>query len=443
MFPPGPSQPVTAEHIRLDPLGFLESQRSEFGPVSTHLTEHGQRVFLISSPDIAREVLLAPEERFTKQGTPDDAMLTPLLGEGLLTSHGDSWRAQREYTNPMFQRRRVEQFGGAIQRQAAQLVADWTSRDETQPIRVDHDLTGLTLQVVVTAILGGELGDIGEGFGRAVDAVNAAVSHGDPRDTPDTDVVRADFASFVTARQTIDRIVRLLIRARRFVGTDDSGLPDLLGVLLEHRTPAGEALSDRELRDQVMTMVMAGHETTAKALTWSLYLLSQHPSIAADVRIEVNRVCGDSPPTVAQLPELAMTRAVINEAMRLYPPIWVISRRAVSDDQLSGFDVPADSLVCVSPWLIHREADLWPDPTEFKPRRFVEIESPDPFTFLPFGGGPRLCIGRGFALMEAQLVLATLCRDVDFELWPGHEVLPEALVTLKPAEGMPMRVRRP
>ena len=161
------------------------------------------------------------------------------------------------------------------------------------------------------------------------------------------------------------------------------------------------------------------------------------------MRIEVNRVCGDSPPTVAQLPELAMTRAVINEAMRLYPPIWVISRRAVSDDQLSDFDVPADSLVCVSPWLIHREADLWPDPTEFKPRRFVDIESPDPFTFLPFGGGPRLCIGRGFALMEAQLVLATLCRDVDFELWPGHEVLPEALVTLKPAEGMPMRVRRP
>lgn len=441
-LPPGPDEVVTAERIRLDPLEFLTSFAREFGPISFHRTDVGESVFMVSTAELAGEVLSSGEDRFTKHETADDYMLTPLLGEGLLTSHGDEWRRQREITQPMFQRHRIEAFGPQIVDSARILAERWAAHPADAPIPVDLDLTTLALEVVAFAIVGGDLSGVGQGFGLAVDAVNAAMSHGNPDDTPDDPVVLAHYAGFDKAKNLIERIVTLLIDARKMLGASDEGPPDLLTVLLETIDPvSGAPLTDEELRAQVMTMVMAGHETTAKALTWSLYLLSQHPTVVAQVHDELAEVLDGRDATIADLPRLAVTRSVIQEAMRLYPPIWVISRRVAADDTLGGFDVPAGSLVCVSPWVLHHDEQYWPDPDRFDPARFRVGSGPAPFTYIPFGGGPRVCIGRGFALIEAQLVLATLCQRLEFELWPGHEVMPQALVTLRPENGMAMRVQ--
>ena len=440
--PPGPDEVVTAERIRLDPLAFLTAFADAYGPISFHRTDAGESVFMVSTAELAAEVLSSGEDRFTKHETADDYMLTPLLGEGLLTSHGEEWRRQREITQPMFQRHRIEAFGPQIVESARALARRWSELPGDQPIQIDLDLTALALEIVALAIVGGDLSGVGQGFGLAVDAVNAAMSHGNPDDTPDDPVVLAHYADFGRAKGLIERIVTLLIDARKMLGRPADGPTDLLTVLLETVDPiTGAPLSDEELRAQVMTMVMAGHETTAKALTWSLYLLSQHPEIAAQVRDELSTVLDGRDATIADLPRLAVTRSVIQEAMRLYPPIWVISRRVVHDDSLAGYDVPAGSLVCVSPWVLHHSPRYWNEPERFDPARFRTESGPAPFTYIPFGGGPRVCIGRGFALIEAQLVLATLCQHLEFELWPGHDVTPQALVTLRPEHGMAMRVR--
>ena len=280
--PPGPDEVVTAERIRLDPLAFLTAFADAYGPISFHRTDAGESVFMVSTAELAAEVLSSGEDRFTKHETADDYMLTPLLGEGLLTSHGEEWRRQREITQPMFQRHRIEAFGPQIVESARALARRWSELPGDQPIQVDLDLTALALEIVALAIVGGDLSGVGQGFGLAVDAVNAAMSHGNPDDTPDDPVVLAHYADFGRAKGLIERIVTLLIDARKMLGRPADGPTDLLTVLLETVDPiTGAPLSDEELRAQVMTMVMAGHETTAKALTWSLYLLSQHPEIAA------------------------------------------------------------------------------------------------------------------------------------------------------------------
>lgn len=437
---PGPNGIVTMAAIRENPLAFLVEMAGRYGAVSRHRTERDE-VVMVTNPDLAAQVLVAGEERYTKEGTPDDAMLTPVLGEGLLTSHGDAWRRQRQVTGPMFRRRRVEAFAPMMVARAVALAERWLAVPARDPVRVDHDLTGLTLAVVANALTGGDLSGVGRGFGAAVDAVNNFMSHGDPADTPGTEAVMADEAAYLKAQRVLDGIVWALVQARQAPGGDGDQPPDLLSALLEAQDPAtGAPLGRREVRDQAMTMLMAGHETTAKALTWSLYLLDRHPDVAVQARAEVARVLNGRLPAVADLPALRWCRAVLQEAMRLYPPIWVISRRAVADDVLGGYAVPAGTLVCVSPWVLHHDRAHWDRPETFDPSRFLEVDAASrrPFTYLPFGSGPRQCIGRGFALLEMQLVLTTLLQRVDMRLVPGHPVEPQALVTLRPAHGMLM-----
>jgi cytochrome P450 len=437
---PGPEHLVAMADIRADPLGFLADLAARYGPISQHRTEQ-DTVVMVSDPDVAARVLRAGEDRYTKEGTPDDAMLTPLLGEGLLTSHGDAWRRQRQTTVPMFRRRRVEAFGPIMVQQATALADQWLAVPARQPVRVDHDLSALTLTVVANALVGGDLSGIGPGFGAAVDAVNNFMSHGDPRETPRTETVVAHEAAYPRARRILDGIVWTLVEARMALGDVGDGPRDLLSALLAARDPeTGRPLRRQEVQEQVMTMLMAGHETTAKALTWSLYLLDQHPEVAGQARQEVAAVLAGRPPTVADLPALPWCRAILEEAMRLFPPVWVISRRAVVDDTLAGYAVPAAALVCVSPWVLHRARARWPRPDAFDPSRFVEgdVAARRTCGYLPFGLGPRRCIGRGFAMVEAQLVLATLLQRVEMRIVPEHRVEPQALVTLRPAYGMLM-----
>jgi enediyne biosynthesis protein E7 len=449
--PPGPAEEIDALTIRDDPLRFLGELTARHGALSSHRTG-GERVYVLNSPELARRVLKDDYPSYTKAGTPDDHMLSPLLGDGLLTSNGETWARQRHLCAPSFRRAAVEEFGSLMTAAAADLADRWgAAADRQQNVRVDHDLTSLTLRIVVAALLGSDQADLGPGFGRAVDAINRFIGHYDGV-SPMTGDLAARRDAYAAAERFLRGVVGLLIAARRLSG-DPSGGPsgghgDLLAAMMGSGRPdqnqLDQKLSDRELYDQVLTMVMAGHETTAKALTWTLHVLAGQPEVADAVRRELRAVLGGRLPTAADLPALGLTRRVVDEVVRLYPPVWLISRRATRDTELGGYPVPEGALVCISPWTLHRIPDWWPDPERFDPDRFLPgpAEARPSHAYLPFGGGPRVCIGQAFALTEAVLVLATILPRLSLAHVPGAPVEPEALVTLRPRNGLVMSVRR-
>jgi cytochrome P450 len=413
-LPPGPAEPVPIARIRADPLAFLVELTARYGDVVRHETESGP-VVTVNRPELARRVLGHRDRNYVKRGTPDDAMLTPLLGRGLLTSEGETWKRQRRIAQPAFDRRRVEGLGDLIREETLALVERWRpALASGEPVRLDHDLSSLTLAVVSRAILGSDVSGIGRRFGEAVDTVNRFMGHYDPL-LPGAEGAEAR-AAFAGALRFLDGIVSLLVASRRASGERGD---DLLAALL------AAGFDEREIRDQVLTMLMAGHETTAKALGWTLYLLERHPEVAARLDAELAR---------EELPELGLH--VVRESLRLYPPVWLISRTAVADDLLGGYRVPAGTLVCVSPYLLHRHPAYWEEPERFAPDRFATDGGRPEFAYLPFSGGPRRCIGERLALYEALIVLAVLRREVELRLVPSHPVEPEALVTLRPRHGL-------
>ena len=429
-LPPGPQGVQDLRVMRDDPLAFLTRMSREYGDLTRHETD-GETVYLVNRPDLARWVLKENHSNYTKDRTPDEEMLRPLLGNGLLTSSGEDWARQRRMYAPAFRRPEVETFDAMIVEAAAYLRDRWLDAAGT-PVRVDHDLTALTLGVIVRAMLGADLLGIGEGFGRAVDAVNRFIGHYVPEDDTDPADTAARREGYVRAQAFLNMVVRTIIMARRTAGEPDR--PDLLAKML----PAG--MSDTELRDQVLTVVMAGHETTAKSLTWALYLLDQHPATAAAVSAEVDTVLNGRTPTAADLPALELTRRAVEEAMRLYPPVWLIARRAIGPDTLGGYAVAPETVICISPYLLHRDPRYWPDPERYDLDRFApeQVAARPSHVYLPFGGGPRICVGQHLAMVEAVLVLATLVQRVRMELVPGFPVEPEALVTMRPKHGMTM-----
>ncbi|WP_261719005.1 cytochrome P450 [Streptomyces sp. FZ201] len=431
--PPGPEKPVDMARMRADPLEFVTRMHREYGDITSHLGD-GERVFMLHRPDLVRHVLKDNVANYTKANTPDDAMLRPLLGNGLLTSNGEEWARQRKLCAPAFRRTAVTTFDGIITEETEALVRRWRpAMRENAVLPVEHHLTSLTLAILTRAVLGVDLGTAGEGFGRAVDAANRFMGHYVPDPDPDPEDTALRRRGYVQARTFLQLIARTVIASRRAAGAGaaDASLMDAM---------IGQ-LDDDALRDQVLTLVMAGHETTAKALTWTLYLLDRHPEEADRVRAEVDRVLGDRTPTAADLPALEHCRRAVEEAMRLYPPVWLISRRAVGPDSIEGYDIPAGALVCVSQWVLHRHPDHWERPDAYVPDRFAGTSALPSHLYLPFGGGERTCIGRHLALVEATLVLAVLMRSARLELEPGFRVEPEALVTLRPKYGMRMTAR--
>jgi cytochrome P450 len=432
-IPPGPSESISLTDVRRDPLAFLTRMRTTYGDVTSHVID--ERVYLINRPDLAHRVLAANHRNYVKAGTPDDMMLTPLLGKGLLTSDGELWKRQRRVSQPPFAPERVQGFDGLVTAATTELLDRWTSGlDSGESMRLDHQFSGLTLAIVARAIFGSDLTGIDTSFGEAVDVLNRFMGHYDP--LQDSAAGREARAAFAKAVGFLNGLVRLLIQARRLEGT--GGRDDLLSRLIEGLETDSGPEAERELRDQVVTMLMAGHETTAKALTWTTVLLDGHPAVAERLDAELDSVLGDRVARAADLEQLPTCRQVVQEALRLYPPVWLLSRRAVKDDQLGEFDVPANTLVCVSPYVLHRDGRYWEHPEAFDPGRFSEERSagrPD-YAYIPFSGGPRHCIGRHFAMLEAQLVLATVRRRVRMALVEDHPIEPEALVTLRPRHGV-------
>jgi cytochrome P450 len=403
------------------------------------------RVALVSDPAAIRRVLMDNSQNYHKDWL-QRRVLSAGLSNGLLTAEGQQWRMQRRALAPLFARRTVLSFSVAMIDAAAALVERLKLRDgQIEDIAVEA--TRLTLDVLERTMFS-------DGLGRSPEEIRLAMKHyfeaigrldpfdvlGLPNWVPRLSrwKVRPMLRLFESA---IDAIVST--RRRRIAEDPDSVPRDILTLLLEARDPeTGEGLSEVEVRANILTFIAAGHETTANSITWSLFLLSQSPEWRRRVQAEADRELDGDVEGLAE--RLVETRAVIDEANRLYPPIAAISRAALAPDVLAGEPIRRGTMVVIAPYVLHRHRALWADPDAFDPNRFLDgaRERIDRFAYLPFGVGPRICIGATFALQEASIVVATVMRHFTLELAPGHAVWPVHRVTVRPSGGLPMIVRR-
>ncbi|MFV8754574.1 cytochrome P450 [Nannocystaceae bacterium ST9] len=444
-LPPGPrGLPLigSALETRRDILGLLQRGMLEYG--DTVRFRFGPWDFVtLHRPEDIRAVLLERHADFRK--SPSYEGLKLILGTGLLTSEGEFWQRQRKLATPAFHHKRLVGFAETMTRCTSELGEVWAAREHAGDATIDvfEQMTALTFRIVGLTLFSTELSDHAGAMGPAL---AVAVEHANYLATslmlaaPPWLPTRRN-RRFRAAVQVIDDLVLGIIAERRRSGEHH---PDLLGMLMA-ATVEGDpsaGMSDAELRDEVATLVLAGHETTANALTWTLVLLAQHPEIDARVHEEIERVCGSAPPSFEQLAALPYVGQVIDESMRLYPPAWMFERQAIADVELGDYAIPRGTLVAISPWTLHRHPGHWPRPLHFDPDRFDEAaKAARPrYTYLPFGGGPRQCIGTNFALIEAKLVLATLLQRFRLELLPGQDLRPDPAVTLRPRQGLQMRL---
>lgn len=428
--------------IREDVLGFLTASAERYGDVFrmrfaalvAHVARH---------PDHVAYVLKDNAKNYDKQ-TAGYKALSRALGRGLLTSEGDFWLRQRRIAQPAFHKKRIAGFATVMVRATEEMLARWTPKLESgEIIDVAAEMMRLTLQIVAETLLGIRIAAEADEVGEALEVMLPYIRETSEAILPlPLAVPTARNRRFKRAVAAVDRIVMRCIEARRGAPGDGN---DLLSMLMSSQDEeTGERMTDRQLRDEVVTMILAGHETTANALTWTFYLLSQNPDARARVEAEVDTVLGASSASLEALRDLKYTRRVIDESLRLYPPAWIVERSAIMADRLGDFEVPRRSVVLLSPFLTHRHPTFWPDPLRFDPDRFTDeaIAARPSFAYFPFGGGPRQCIGNNFALMEAQLILATVARSVRLSLAPGTKVELNPLVTLRPKDGMPMTMTR-
>lgn len=431
--PPGPKGHLLGNNLReyaQDPLGFLSGSARVYGDVAT-LRFMGQTFYLLSRPDLIDYVLVENNRNFTK--TRLLRRNRRLLGEGLLTSEGGFWRRQRRLAQPAFHRKRVAAYGEVMVALAERSLEGWR---DGETIDVHEEMMRLTLEIVAKCLfdadVGAEARDVGSAMKVALEdfaAQRRLVRI--PKSIPTPHNVR-----FERAARRLDEVVRTIIEERRKSGEEDRG--DLLSMLMLAEDECGERMTDKQLRDEVMTLFLAGHETTANALSWTLWLLSLNPEVEAKLATELGRVLGGRDPTVADLPRLPYVERVIKESMRLYPPAWVMGRESVGECEVGGYRMPAGTTALMSQWVVHRDPRYHDDPERFDPDRWTaEYEEGLPrFAYFPFGGGPRQCIGAGFAMTEARLILATAAQRYRMELAPGQRVEPYASVTLRPKNGI-------
>lgn len=431
----------SARDLQRDTLAFIRVLAAQ-GDVVRYRFVFWPSVF-VNHPDYIKHVLQENNRNYDKDA-PSNRMLKTVLGEGLLTNDGASWLRQRRLIQPAFHRQRIAGFGALMVAATSAMLDRWDARpDAAAPLDVSAEMMGLTLRVVGQALFGAEMGGDVAAVGSSFTTVNTFLTHSFYQPFALLPGVPArGKRGFVAARRELDQIVYRLIAERQRENADRG---DLLSLLLQARdAETGETMSSQQAHDETLTLLLAGHETTAVALSWTFALLARHPEVAERLRAEVASALAGRPPTIEDLPALPYTRMVIDEALRLYPPAWAILRRAIGDDELGPYHIPAHSNIFISPWAIHRHPAFWDNPEAFDPDRFSPARSAGRphFAYLPFGGGPRQCIGNSFALTEAQLILATITQRYRLRLLSDQPNEPQALITLRPRGGLRMEPQR-
>lgn len=428
----------SARALRKDPLAFIESALREHGDfVRVRLGPY--RVYLLLGPDYVLHLFQKNPANYLKDGYEHNE---PLTGRGLLTSEGDFWRRQRRLAQPAFHKERLRGMAEIMTSATGELLDRWREHakhgPESLPLEITAEMSRLTLGVVSRTLVGTDVGEEAGEFGPALEYTLRYAFRRTGRffNLPFGFPVPKNLR-YMKAIRALDRIVYSLIEGHR--PGEDRG--DLLSMLMLARdAETGEGMGRKQLRDEVMTFLTAGYETTARALAWTFYLMDQHPEEASRLRGELDEVLGGRVPTFEDLPRLVHAKRFIQESMRLYPPVWGLARRAVGDDVIGGYFVPKGSRLIISAYVTQRHPKLWEEPERFDPGRFSPERSKNRhrYAYFPFGGGPRQCIGRNFAMMEATLVLAMVTRTFKLSLLPGHPVETEPSLTLRPRFGLPM-----
>ena len=424
--------------LQRDPLAFFEHVQREYGGIA-RLRLGPRRAYLVSDPEYVREVLVSqarivPKTNFIRE------QLGRFLGNGILTNEGDSHRRQRRLVQPAFNHQKIARYAGSMVTLTAKMLDGWKVGHSYD---IDEEMMHLTMEIIAETAFGTEVDGV---FQRVADAIAVlqAISIIEfkagymlPEWVPTANNRRRKKAAKV-----MSDTVLTFIRERRASGEERD---DLLSMLLQAQDEDdGSVMTDEQVRDEAVTLFAAGHETTSNAMTWTWYLLAQHPQVEAALHEELDRVLGDRPPTLADLRDLPYTEMVVKEALRLYPPAWLLMSRTPSEPlTLGGVAIKPGEWIFVAPWVIHRNPDQFPDPARFDPGRFApgEEDQRPRYAYLPFGGGPHVCIGNGFAMMEARLILATVAQRYRLALDPGQTVVPEPEITLRPRYGMHMTVQ--
>jgi cytochrome P450 len=422
------------DEYRTDLLRFLERCAHDFGdfvPVRVAF----RRGFLVSSPELINDILVRQHHDFRK--------VFPLrlnklfLGDGLLMSEGEQWRRDRRLTQPAFHSDRIDGYGDIIVEEAVRTASGWRRGGSCD---IQQAMMELTLRAVVRCMFDTEAVFDFDRISRSLEVIQTRMQQRYQAllPLPDSTWMPRNVPLRLAIHE-LDRTVYGFINQRRKSGTDR---PDLLSMLMQARYEDGTALSDRQLRDQVTTMLFAGHETTALTLTWSWYLLSQSPTVEAWLHAELETVLGGRTPTAADVPRLTAVTQVVKEAMRIYPPVYAFGRDAVRDTEVGGQRIRAGTSLIISPWVLHRDARLFDDPYEFRPERWTgEFERDLPkHAYCPFGGGPRMCMGKGFAMTEAVLILATLAQTHKVRVVEGYPLELWPTFTLRPRHGLPVNL---
>jgi cytochrome P450 len=446
-IPPGRDRParppwrdfgLIRRNFSRDILAGLQFMHRTYGPfVRTRLP---MQLYFVSEPAVIDEILVKKADSFRKDRT--SRLLGRVVGNGLLVNEGEPWRRQRRLMQPAFHQRHLQTYAdlmvGAVERAAAGWQAD-------QLRNVHDDMMAVTMAIVAEALFGTEVGGHANQVGGAIAAMmeefgrilGLAARFQPPAWVP----TRANRRFRASARQ-IDGLIQRIIDQRK---QNPAQREDLLSLLIQARDEDGAGMSDTQIRDEAMTLFLAGHETTALALTYALFLLAQHPADQARVADEVARVLGNRRATFDDVGALTETEWVVLETMRLYPPAWALGRQALAEVEVGGFRFPRGAEFVMSPWVVHRDPKLFPDPDRFDPQRWRDnLQQRLPrFAYFPFGGGPRVCIGNRFAMMEAKLVLATLLQRFRVAPGPETQLALAPSVTLRPRGGVQLRLVAP
>ena len=416
-------------------MTFMRNAVQTYGEV-VYWTMWPYRVYLLENPEHIHQVLVKQARSFHKSPF-YRSILGKFLGNGLLVSDGEYWQRQRRLSQPAFHTGRISAYADTMVEYTLRALADWR---DGEVIEVDREMMHLTLAIVAKTLFDADVSADSDEV-RAAMEVLQEVSIEDARaifSLPEW-LPTAHNRQRRAAVETLDEIIMAFVKERRASGQDEG---DLLSMLLAAEED-GAGMTDSQVRDEAMTLFLAGHETTANALNWTWYLLAHYPEVEAKLHAEIDAVLGGRPATLADLKRLPYTAQVIKEAMRLYPPAWNVARQAIEDVEIGGYTIEAGSLVFVPIFLVHRDPRWYAEPDVFRPERWTEeFEQNLPrFAYLPFGGGPRICIGNNFAQMEATLLLATIAGRYRLRLVePDQHVDPDPLITLRPHGGLRLRL---
>ncbi len=434
--PPGPPSRGIVGNFPMasaDPLALLEQWRSQYGDL-VYYRAFSRHVYFVTHPDLIREVLLTSHRNFIK----GEALRNNrrIFGNGLLTSEGQTWLQQRRLIQPAFHRDKIAACADAMVAQTADQMAEWRHGEERDLYR---EMMQLALKVVCKALFRIEIPPERDRFAAALDTVLELSAGGRMLLPPLLRLLPTPGnMRYLRSVRVLDKIVYSLIAERRREGSEGG---DLLSELLQATDAEGRPLSETQVRDEIMTLLLAGHETTAVTLTWTWFLLARNPAVEHALADELRSVLAGRVPGMDDLPRLPYTARVVKEAIRLYPPIWALVRSAIHDCDLGGYRVPAGSTVLLSQWVTHRDPRFFADPERFDPDRWLR-EPAHRFAYFPFGGGPRSCIGASFATMEATLILATVAQQFSFRISEGFTPQRVPTITLRPGRGMRMRLER-